>query len=83
MIFGIDRKTVESLKAQYIPGTRIVLDRMGSDPRPIEPGTKGTVDHVDDMGQIHCYFDNGRYLALVEWEDAFHIAALSANERSS
>lgn len=44
-------------KALYPKGTRIELQMMGSDPRPIEPGTRGTVDHVDDLGTIHCIGD--------------------------
>ena len=58
-------------KALYPKGTRILLQMMGSDPRPIEPGTRGTVDHVDDLGTIHCRFDNGRYLGIIPEEDSF------------
>ena len=46
---------------------------MGEDPRPISPGTKGTVLMVDDMGTVHCAFDNGRQLGLVPVVDRFHI----------
>ena len=53
---------VQLLKEKYPVGTRIVVDQMGDDPRPIEPGTAGTVREVDDMGTIHCDFDNGRRL---------------------
>lgn len=67
-----DRDYVESIKRRYPSGTRIVLDRMGDDPRPIDPGTKGTVIHVDDIGTVHCAFDNGRQLGLVPGEDSFH-----------
>ena len=45
---------------------------MGDDPRPIDPGTKGTVIHVDDIGTVHCSFDSGRQLGLVPGEDSFH-----------
>jgi hypothetical protein len=58
-------------KELYPSGTRILLEQMGDDPRPIPPGTKGTVDVVDDMGTIHCRFDNGRYLGLIPGEDSF------------
>ena len=68
----IDEKYVQKLKETYPRGTRIVLDAMGDDPRPIEPGTKGTVWTVDDMGTVHCDFDNGRRLGLVSGEDYFH-----------
>ena len=67
-----DREFAESMKRRYPEGTRIVLDRMGDDPRPIPPGTKGTVIHVDDIGTVHCSFDNGRQLGLVSGEDSFH-----------
>ena len=70
----IDQRT----KDQYPPGTRIQLDFMRDDPRPIPPGTKGTVRHVDDMATVHCDFDNGRRLGLIPGEDSFHII----NERN-
>ena len=40
---------------------------------PIERGTKGTVDHVDDAGTLHCTFDNGRTLGVVTDADIFHV----------
>ena len=69
----VDRNLVQRMKDQYPPGTRIELDFMGDDPRPIAPGTKGTVRIVDDMGTVHCDFDIGRRLGLVPGEDSFHI----------
>ena len=72
MIFT-NSKRIEQLKEQYPPGTRVQLDRMGSDdPRPIESGTKGTVVAVDDMGTVHCNFDNGRRLDICPEADSFH-----------
>ena len=70
----IDHALVKRMKDTYPPGTRIVLDVMRDDPRPMSPGTKGTVRIVDDMGTVHCDFDNGRRLGLVPGEDAFHIS---------
>lgn len=67
-----DRDYVESIKRRYPEGTRIVLDCMGDDPRPIDPGTKGIVIYVDDIGTVHCSFDNGRQLGLVPGENSFH-----------
>lgn len=61
------------LKKLYPAGTRIELDAMGDDPRPIAPGTRGTVRIVDDMGTVHCDFDNGRRLGLIFDEDSFHV----------
>ena len=44
---------------------------MGDDPRPVAPGTRGSVRFVDDMGSIHMHWDNGRTLALIPGEDSF------------
>ena len=66
-----NRRTVERYKESYPPGTRIMLLQMGNDPYPIESDTRGTVRFVDDMGTLHCYFDNGRQLGIVPGEDSF------------
>lgn len=59
-------------KELYPKGTRVEVIEMGDDPHPIEPGTKGTVDVVDDMGTVHCTFDNGRRLGLIPNVDVFY-----------
>ncbi|MBQ3330218.1 MAG: DUF4314 domain-containing protein [Ruminococcus sp.] len=64
-------KQAQIMKERYPAGTRIMLLQMGSDPRPVEPNTKGTVVAVDDIGTIHCDFDNGRGLGIVPGEDSF------------
>ena len=68
-----NKKRIESIKQRYPEGTRICVDSMGDDPRPIESGTKGTVIWVDDIGSVHCNFDNGRRLGLIVGEDSFHV----------
>lgn len=55
----------------YPEGTRILLIQMGDDPRPIPPNTRGTVCFVDDIGTVHCDFDNGRHLGMCPGEDSF------------
>ena len=61
----MDRKMVNFIKEQYPPGTRIRLNSMEDPYAPILPGTEGEVDYVDDAGQLHMKWDNGRSLALV------------------
>ena len=68
-----DRNLVQRMKEQYPVGTRVEVDFMGDDPHPIAPGTRGTVRIVDDMGTVHCNFDNGRRMGLIPGEDSFHI----------
>lgn len=66
-----NRRMAERYKESYPPGTRIMLLQMGDDPHPVEPNTRGTVRIVDDMGTLHCDFDNGRQLGVVPGEDSF------------
>ncbi len=68
-----NEKRIKMLKQRYPKGTRICLDSMENDPRPIPSGTKGTVQFVDDCGTVHCTFDNGRALGLITDEDCFHM----------
>ena len=64
---------VASIKNKYPAGTRIKLIEMNDPWNPVEPGTEGTVQLVDDIGQIHMKWDNGRTLALVPGQDQFKI----------
>jgi hypothetical protein len=68
----VDRNFVEPTKQQYPAGTKIELDRMDDPYRDMPKGLKGIVAHVDDIGQIHCNWENGSTLALIPGEDAFH-----------
>lgn len=63
---------IEFYKEHYPLGTRVQLDSMNDDPRPIPAGTKGTVVAVDDIGTVHVKFDNGRSLGICPEVDSFH-----------
>ena len=65
------RRQAQRYKELYPPGTRLMLLSMEDPYEPVESGTRGTVKTVDDMGQIHMLWDNGRTLALVPGEDSF------------
>ena len=55
----------------YPPGTRIFLEFMDDRYSPVPSGTRGTVELVDAIGQLHMAWDNGRTLALVPGVDSF------------
>lgn len=74
------REQVERLKKRYPKGTQICCDYMPDDPNPIEPGTVGKVVYVDDIGTLHCTFDNGRQLGLVPGVDSFHVVQPAVSE---
>lgn len=66
-----NRQMAPRIREQYPPGTRLELLSMEDPWSPISPGTRGTVQLVDDQAQIHMSWDNGRSLALVPGEDSF------------
>ena len=65
---------IQELKKKYLPGTRLLLIHMDDQYNPVLDNTRGTVVLVDDAGDIHCKFDNGRSgLAIVPEVDTFRL----------
>lgn len=69
MLKEIHPKILEDLKNSYPRGTRVKLIKMEDPYTKIEPGTKGTVTGVDDIGTIHVNWDSGSSLGIVFGED--------------
>lgn len=65
-----DERKLEWLRKQYPKGTEVCLGFM--DEQGMPSGLKGRVNHVDDAGQIHVSWENGRSLALIPGVDSFH-----------
>ena len=66
-----NREQVESIRKNYPPGTRVMLNNMNDPYYPVESGTRGTVRYVDDTGQLGVAWDNGRSLPLVPDVDSY------------
>ena len=69
----MDSKLVKFIREQFPPGTRVRLDSMNDPYAPVTPGTEGTVALVDDAGQIHMKWADGRTLPLIPGEDRFTV----------
>lgn len=83
---GERKKTVISnaerivLRNMYPPGCRVELEDMEADPYvKLSPGDLGTVQFVDDGGQIHVSWDCGYSLAMVFGVD--HCKCVMREER--
>lgn len=58
---------------EKLVGRRVRLIYMADDPRPILPGEEGIIILIDDIGQIHVKWDNGRILAIVPEVDSYEL----------
>lgn len=76
-------KDVIKIKEMYPSGTRIRLNHMDDPYHPVNDGALGTVDHVDDAGQIHMKWDDGGGLALIPNEDNFEIIETVQSQEDS
>lgn len=69
-----NKEQLEALRRKYTAGTKIILHCM-NDPYPVPAGTLGTVQYVDDGGNIHTVWENGSSLAVIEGVDDFSKAS--------
>lgn len=65
----IHPEMLKQLRSYYTLGTRVMLLKMNDPYTKLQPGTKGTVTSVDDMGTIHVSWDSGNSLGVVFGED--------------
>ena len=73
-------RKAEYIKKQYPKGTRIQLKSMEGE-RDMPAGLKGTVAVVDDIGQVHMNWDNGRTLPLNTEVDSFTVLSRPEKKR--
>lgn len=64
-------RNVNQIKKDYPLGTRILLTQIEDDPNFISPTVRGTVMHIDNLGAVHCHFDNDKDLGLLIGIDDF------------
>lgn len=64
------KEEVERLRRQFPAGTRVELVEMDDQQAP-PPGTRGTVEDVDDAGDLLMRWDTGSGLKLIVGVDSF------------
>ena len=65
------REQVERIRKQYPKGTRLELIAIDDPYTTLKAGDRGTVDFVDDAGQIAMAWDSGSRLSLIPCVDSF------------
>ena len=64
---------IEALRKRYRKGTTIRMIAMKSSVLPIAEGTLGEVDYVDDAGEVHMKWEDGRVTPFIPGEDIVEI----------
>lgn len=64
---------IKEYKDRFIPGTKIRLIRNCDNEPALPANIEGTVKYVDDIGSVHCKWDNGSSLAFLPYVDEYEI----------
>lgn len=66
-------REIQAIRVRYPAGTKVELIRMDDPYTHLKPGDTGTVQGVDDIGNILVSWDRGGSLSLIPGVDRFKI----------
>ena len=75
----ITEDKLKEIQEKYPVGTKIKMLEDMDDKYPIKKGTIGVVNYIDNEGQLHMNWENGRTLAVVPEIDKFEIITERTN----
>lgn len=74
------KKEIEKIKNIYIPGQKLELINLYSSFNVLLPGTKGMIEFIDDLGNIHVIWEHKKNIQLVVGIDEFKIICPLCNQ---
>lgn len=74
------KKEIEKIKKIYIPGQKLELINLYSSFNVLIPGTKGMIEFIDDLGNIHVIWEHKKNIQLVVGIDEFKIICPLCNQ---
>lgn len=74
------KKEIEKIKKIYIPGQKLELINLYSSFNVLFPGTKGMIEFIDDLGNIHVIWEHKKNIQLVVGIDEFKIICPLCNQ---
>ena len=69
----VEKDWLDFLREQYPKGSYIRLSEQRDALSPVQPGTKGTLEHIDDEGQFHVSWEDGKETVLAIGKDRFQV----------
>ena len=72
---SIQKEWLDFLREQYPVGSRIKLRSAGDGaPDALKPGSRGTLEHINENGEFYVAWDSGDKLPLVIGQDSFSVS---------
>ena len=69
----VEKEWLDFLRDQYPKGSGIRLSQQRDALSPVEPGSRGRLEHIDDEGQFHVRWEDGKETVLAIGKDRFQV----------